>query len=371
MDDSQLGEGKTCFIVSPIGDRMAPPGTPERARYEESVFIWEQVIEPACARFGLTPVRSDKISDPGEIPEQIFVYLRDAEVVIADLSHANPNVMYELGLRHSRSGVTVQIGEYGRLPFDVTTIRTIQFQRSEAGLITLRDSLADALRAGLEAGVTTLRATEVFAGEKISEIDPAGDAIRSRTDEDEADDADEPGILEVLAEGEAAAERLGVTLTSISDEMRLLNSDTVSATGEMATATSFARKLILSRQVAEKLQPTAANLEILSDQFVVDIAKMDAMVTYILSRIESGDEDPAEMTEFVSMLRGLLDSAAEAAMGYASFRSGALQLRKMSNELKLVSQLLVQAIDRLLSGTRVISSWKDPLDRIDALLNRS
>lgn len=141
-EDLGLGSGKSCFIISPIGSRLAPVGSPGRTRYEESIRMWEEVFEPAAKTFGLSPVRADRISDTGEIPDQIFTYLRDADVVIADLSHANPNVMYELGLRHSLLGkVTIQVGEYETLPFDVTTIRTIQFLRTPAGLISARDEL--------------------------------------------------------------------------------------------------------------------------------------------------------------------------------------------------------------------------------------
>ena len=67
-------------------------------------------------------MRADGLLRAGEITEQVFRRLRDDDVVIADLTGANPNVMYELGLRHTREKVTLQVGEYGRLPFDVNVI---------------------------------------------------------------------------------------------------------------------------------------------------------------------------------------------------------------------------------------------------------
>ncbi|MFJ6002729.1 hypothetical protein [Arthrobacter sp. NPDC092385] len=87
-DDHSLGDGQRCFIVSPIGSKLEAPGTEGRMRYEESLQMWEEVFQPACDQFGLKAIRSDKISESGEIPMQIFEYLRDAEVVIADLSGA-------------------------------------------------------------------------------------------------------------------------------------------------------------------------------------------------------------------------------------------------------------------------------------------
>ncbi len=162
-DEALPGEGMTCFVIGPIGSRLAPIGAPGRSQYEDSAQLWEYLFEPACARMGLSPVRADKIAEPGEITEQIFVLLRDADVVIADLTGGNANVTYELGLRHTRDKMTVQVGEYERLPFDINTIRTIQFRRTEAGLVDAREALVDALTAAIQGRRSPVTATRVWS----------------------------------------------------------------------------------------------------------------------------------------------------------------------------------------------------------------
>jgi hypothetical protein len=93
---------ESCFVISPIGDRLAPFDSDERRRYEEAIQIWDYVVLPACQEaLGIEPVRADKISQPGEITEQAFLHLRDDDLVIVDVTGGNPNVMYELGLRHT------------------------------------------------------------------------------------------------------------------------------------------------------------------------------------------------------------------------------------------------------------------------------
>ena len=69
--------------------------------------MFEDLGTPACTAFGPEAVRADMISCTGEISEQIFRELRDCTVVIADLTGANPNVMYEPGLRHNTGRVTI------------------------------------------------------------------------------------------------------------------------------------------------------------------------------------------------------------------------------------------------------------------------
>src|SRR4051794_24071560 len=169
----------TCFVIGPIGNRHASHGSPEKETYEESLRVMEEVIQPACARVGLTPVRADGLARAGEITEQIFHRLREDDVVIADLTGANANVMYELGLRHTRDKLTVQIGEFGRLPFDVNVIRTIQFSRSPVGLINARDELIQVLEAGLAGEFDPVTATRVWAGaDALADVaEPAEGAV--------------------------------------------------------------------------------------------------------------------------------------------------------------------------------------------------
>src|SRR5205823_1415194 len=122
----------------------------------------------------------------------------------ADLTGANANVMYELGLRHTRDKLTVQLGEFGRLPFDVNVIRTIQFSRSPVGLINARDELIAVLEAGLAGDYDPVSATRVWMHEAESNQgarDPV--ALQGEVDNQQADDEpDERGFIDVMAEAE-------------------------------------------------------------------------------------------------------------------------------------------------------------------------
>lgn len=70
--------------------------------------------------------RADQIDKPGTITKQIIEYIYKSKLVIADLSYHNPNVFYELALRHAFRLPTVQlIRKSDRIPFDLNQIRTI------------------------------------------------------------------------------------------------------------------------------------------------------------------------------------------------------------------------------------------------------
>jgi hypothetical protein len=89
------------FIIGPTGDKDAESGSPARLVFEEAVQVLEEVVLPARTALGIEAARADQNRRSGEIPEQICRLLRDSEVVVADLTGANPNVMYELRLRHT------------------------------------------------------------------------------------------------------------------------------------------------------------------------------------------------------------------------------------------------------------------------------
>ena len=71
--------------------------------------------------------------------------------------------MYELGIHLHVTGLcTIQIGEVGRLPLDISTIQTIQFKRSPAGLVAARNKLVTAIGHSLAHGCPPTTAGRVL-----------------------------------------------------------------------------------------------------------------------------------------------------------------------------------------------------------------
>jgi hypothetical protein len=111
---------KSCFFISPIGSA-------ESAERVASNKLLKFIIEPVLKRCGYkNPVRADQITQPGVVTSQIFTKLWNDDLVIADLSGSNPNVFYELAVRHiARKPCVLTIRKSERLPFDVAPNRTI------------------------------------------------------------------------------------------------------------------------------------------------------------------------------------------------------------------------------------------------------
>jgi hypothetical protein len=136
------------FYVTPIGSA----GSDER---QHSDLFLGSLVEPAVAEFKLTVVRADQIGKPGMITAQVIEHIAKSKLVIADLSFHNPNVFYELALRHARRLPVVQITRLSdRIPFDLDQFRTVQIDTSSIyslvpQLDTYRAAIASHIRRAL------------------------------------------------------------------------------------------------------------------------------------------------------------------------------------------------------------------------------
>jgi hypothetical protein len=81
---------------------------------------------------GMRAVRGDQLAEPGQITLQVIQHVLGAKAAVADLTGLNPNVYYELAIRHTARLPTVLIAEQGeQLPFDIAQMRTIFFSHTD------------------------------------------------------------------------------------------------------------------------------------------------------------------------------------------------------------------------------------------------
>ena len=114
-----MSDEKICFVISPIGESESET----RKRADQ---VLKHVIRPAVSQCGYKAIRADEIDKPGLITSQVIQHVVADPLVIADLTERNPNVFYELAIRHALRKPLVQIIKKGdTIPFDVAGTRTI------------------------------------------------------------------------------------------------------------------------------------------------------------------------------------------------------------------------------------------------------
>ena len=120
-----------CFVLMPFGEK--PDATGLKINFDA---VYRDLIAPAIGAAKLDPVRADEEVVGGIIHKPMFERLILCEYAVADLTTANANVFYELGVRHAvRPGTTVLIFASGsRLPFDVAPLRALPYDLNSEGL---------------------------------------------------------------------------------------------------------------------------------------------------------------------------------------------------------------------------------------------
>jgi tetratricopeptide (TPR) repeat protein len=121
-----------CFVDMPFGQK------PDLKSGVVVDFdqIYNEAIKPAIEACGLEALRGDEERTGGIIHGAMFARLLLAEFVVADLTLANPNVFYELGIRHAaKPFTTVPIfANVSALPFDVALVRAVGYELKKGKL---------------------------------------------------------------------------------------------------------------------------------------------------------------------------------------------------------------------------------------------
>ncbi len=127
---------KKCFFITPIG-------TEDSIEFKKLNALLDNIINPILEEFQFDTVVAHTIDSMGSIGDQVFKSIIECDLILANLTGLNPNVMYETAVAHSFGKPTIMFAEKGelRLPFDLVADRVIFFNDSIEGAGKLKDEL--------------------------------------------------------------------------------------------------------------------------------------------------------------------------------------------------------------------------------------
>jgi len=153
------------FTAMPFGKRKNP-----NSGYSiDFDYIYQNAIVPAIKTVGFDGIRGDEEATGGIIMKAVFERLLLAEIVIADLTIQNPNVLYEVGVRHCakpRSTIII-FADTAPLPFDISLVRGIPYTL-EKGILT--DKASEALQIELIKRLTATTDSSISPDSPLTQL---------------------------------------------------------------------------------------------------------------------------------------------------------------------------------------------------------
>ena len=224
----------TCFVIMGYGKKT---DYGEKTRTLDLDATYNAIIKPAVETCGLACIRADEVTHSGIIDVKMYELLLRADLVIADISTANANALYELGVRHALRPYRTIImkEEEGKFHFDLNHLATLQYRHlgEDIGF-----SEAKRKREQLSALITSVMANEDTDSPVFTHLAALGLKPMNQGDLNQATRAAESATetLASLLDAARAAMRASNHAEAARQFRRALDVQTTAPTGDSAAA---------------------------------------------------------------------------------------------------------------------------------------
>ena len=366
MDVSQ-DERPMAFVIMPFG--------------EEFDRIFKQCIVPPLASAGYHSIRADTQLNQRFILKDIVEGLMKADLVVADITAFNSNVLYELGIAHAlgkKTVLIVQEDDLESVPFDLKGYRFVvystRFDQIQEFVDELTRIAAGALQGTIEFGnpVTDFGGVSERMIDKVQPSDEIGGVQGS--DEDEDEDEDDTGLLDFMVEAQDSLSDINQRTERMTEKAKLLAERTTRRNKVMGslknsikagTASKMRKEAMgMARDIEEYTKAIRKELPGLHDSWM---AFEQGFIAWYLRVKESTPEDPQTLVVFRTKTQRFRDAMTGAIRGTQSAGDGLLSLKGYTRELTRASRRSAQTHEALMDEFEIGQSV---LDRVLALIDQ-
>lgn len=332
-----------CFVLMPFGQKPTTSG-----KIIDFDAVYNNLIAPAIKAAELEPLRADEEMAGGIIHKPMYERLILCEYAIADLTTANANVFYELGLRHAvRSASTILIfaKDTGQLPFDVAPLRGIPYEVGANGKPDNMEATSSLLSERLNEARKRLTDSPVY-----QLVDGFPDIQRLKTDVFR----DRVEYSELIKQRLATARKQGL------NAVRAVEHEFLTHTKIADTESGVVIDLFLSYRAAKGWQDMIDLVSKMSPPLAATVMVQEQL-GLALNRAERGDE--AE-----KVLLGLIVKRGPSSETYGILGrvyKDRWETAAKSGEIFLAKGLLKKAIAAYLKGFE--ADWRDAYPGINAV----
>ena len=328
--------------------------------------VYDYLIRGPLSEAGYDVKRADDLLNQQNILEDILLSIVKSDLIVADLSKANPNVYYELGLAHVYGKKVILLAQdIDEVPFDLRSYRVITYNTHYLKMNDAREEIQTLIE-GVQADNVKFGSPVTDFGLPFPDLSTSG--IQSQVVSDEQDDR---GSLDYQVELVESMEIITQVVTGVGDRLKPLTLEMESAverlTGSELGAPRKQRKTMQS--LAVELDKYTSWLREGNNQYRQALGSMGQSINAILSgEFEFSEEDRAALGGFVQELNNAENAMQEAHFSFSDLvanmdvfprieREFHHSKQKMAEELKIF-------IDNIEQTESVIARTRNAAKRI-------
>lgn len=321
--------------------------------------IYEDLIKPSLEDAGYDVRRADSLIDQQNILRDIVRGIATADLIVADLTTLNPNVLYELGLAHGLRISTILLAQsIQEVPFDLRSYRIQVYSYRYDQAKKLKQDLRKIAEKHIRGEVTFGSPITDF----LPEFEPrkeitAIEKSKHKTVEKVSEEAEEEkGFLDYIVEGNKAGEEIARIMTVITEDTQNIGKKWEDHTAHIQTLGRFPRPgtaaqlhkiaLTASKEMIDYSGNIENNLPILDKNIEIQTESFSGYLSRIDLKSKGVREQVLESRNTISKLLETIRDGLKSTTGFRDVVSG---LRGISRDMNRSSRRLVDALNGLIS----------------------
>jgi len=283
---------------------------------EELSDVYKYLISEALATAGYETKRADNILSGNNILGDIIEGIATSDLVVADLTGANPNVYYELGIAHALDKKVILLAQdIDELPFDLRSYRVLAYDVHFAKMNQAKDELIELASEAIKGNIPFGNPVKDFYGTK------PGYTERPNQDRSKPEDDEEFGLLDYRVKLEDGFEELGSIVTDVGSKLGNEVTPEITASVEKLNSGRYTTKQQrdIVRELANHLQEYGAFVKPNNERYRELLLDIETSLESILGgEFELEDDAEKELQEFIDTLSGVEEAAFSGRQGFAS-----------------------------------------------------
>lgn len=285
---------------------------------EEFEDVYQYLISEGLQSAGYTVKRADDIKSQNNIIGDIIKGIITSDLIVADLTGANPNVYYELGIAHALNKKAILLTqEIDDLPFDLRSYRvvgySVHFARMNQAKKELSELAAEAFNGSLPFGNPV---------KDFGSINRESKELSIISNDFESEDSEgEMGLLDYRVKFEDGFEDLTNIIVDVGSKLAHELTPEISKTGEKLNSGKYTTKQQRNfvRELSTHFQKYSAFLKPNNEKYRSILKNVESSFEYILGgNVKVEDDAETQLQEFLDVLSGVEKSASEGRIGFVS-----------------------------------------------------